>query len=91
MMPEMLRAGRMPLLTILDQAMPGGMDPAAQLGALREQMLGQLAAVGRQQRGAGQAMTPTTIAETDRLIEELEATVHQLRAHRAALERLAGG
>jgi hypothetical protein len=74
-----------------DQAMPGGMDPAAQLGALREQLLAQLAAAGGQQRGIGQGMAPTTIAETDRLIQELEATVHQLRAHRAALERLAGG
>jgi hypothetical protein len=75
----------------LDQAMPGGMDPAAQLGALREQMLAQLAAVGSQQPSLGQGMAPTTVAETDRLIQELEAAVHQLRAHREALERLACG
>jgi hypothetical protein len=66
-------------------------DPAGQLGALKEQLLAQLVAAGGQQRGVGQGMAPTTVAETDRLIEELEATVHQLRAHRAALERLAGG
>jgi hypothetical protein len=66
------------------------MDPAAQLGALKEQLLAQLAAVQGQQRGVGPGMAPTTIAETDRLIQELEATVQQLRAHRAALERLAG-
>jgi hypothetical protein len=74
-----------------DQAMPGGMDPAAQLGALKEQLLAQLAAVQGQQRAVGPGMAPTTIAETDRLIQELEATVQQLRVHRAALVRLAGG
>jgi hypothetical protein len=80
-----------PASVFFDQAMPGGVDPAAQLGALKEQLLAQLAAVQGQQPGVGQGMAPTTIAETDRLIQELETTVHQLRAHRAALERLAGG
>ena len=74
-----------------DQAMPGTIDPAVQLRMLQEQMMSQLGAGQARQGGAGQGMAPTTIAETDRLIQELEATVHQLRAHRAALERLAGG
>ena len=80
-----------PASAFFDQAMPGRVDPAAQLGAVRDQLLTQLAAAGGEQRGIGQGMAPTTVVETDRLIEELEATVHQLRAHRAALERLAGG
>src|SRR5207248_1153904 len=73
------------------QAMPGGVDPAAQLGALQQQLMAQLAAVPHQQSGIGAGGAPTTIAETDRLIQELEVTVQQLRAHRAALERLAVG
>jgi hypothetical protein len=80
-----------PASAFFDQAMPGGVDPAAQLGALREQLVAQLAAAGGEQRRRGQGMAPTTIGETDRLIQELEETVHQLRAHRAALERVAGG
>jgi hypothetical protein len=64
------------------------MDPGVQLGALRDQLLAQLAAVESRQRGVEHGMAPTTIAETDRLIQEFEATLQQLRLHRAALKRL---
>jgi len=80
-----------PVSRFYDQAAPGAANPAAQLAMLQEQMMSQLGPGYAPQGGAAQGMAPTTVAETDRLIGELEATVQQLRLHRAALERLGGG
>jgi hypothetical protein len=72
-----------------EQEMAAG-GVAAQMGPLQQQMAAQLAAGGVQGPAAGQGRASPAIAEVDRIILELEAALHRLRAHRTSL-LLSGG
>ena len=57
------------------------------LGALKEQLKRQLAAIEKQEQAAEEALKPQTVSQVDQLMKKLQEAMDELKTRRAELAR----